>query len=98
MLFLLALPQLKCEESGHGGRIYAFLFSTHLATWSLDLENAGSWRELAWRGVTFQQRQGICWPGWVSPLCLEGQSRDPRVILLRPQAAGEGRPCLGTGC
>lgn len=28
MIFLLALPQLKCEESGHGGRIYTFfLFS-----------------------------------------------------------------------
>lgn len=68
MLFLLALPQQKCEESGHGRRIYVFFFSTDLA--ALDLENPGSWRELGCLGVTFQQGRGIYQPEEVSPLGL----------------------------
>lgn len=51
MLFLLALTQLNCEESGCGGRRYIytyiyifsfFFFSTDWAALSLGLENLGS--------------------------------------------------------
>lgn len=54
-----------------GGYIL-FFFSVDLAALSLDLENPGSWREVAWLGVTFQQGQGIHWPVGVSTLGLSG--------------------------
>lgn len=39
--------------------MHILFFSTDLASLSLGLKNPGSWRELAWLGVTLQRDQGI---------------------------------------
>lgn len=47
MLFLLAFPQLKCEESECGGRIYIFFLFNRLGHSKSRSGKSKDWKQLA---------------------------------------------------